>query len=155
MIFSTGSAFQSACQHRGPETGSPPPPGTLHQLPLPTFEKCPGKMTLAPSVRFYQPRVKSQPCNFPFKSCRSREAGQAWVGGGDRGKKEKKNRGERETGKVFSEENAGFVPNPDVRSCFNKTPRGLREEAYLALLMDQVSLGPTPPRSGRILWATP
>lgn len=46
--------------------------------------------------------------------------------------------------KFFSEANAGFVLNPDVRSCFNKTPQGLREEAYLAPLMGQVSLAQLP-----------
>lgn len=74
---------------------------------------------------------------------------------GQREERKKKKEREREAGKVFSEENAGLVLNPDVRSCFNKTPSGLREEAYLALLMGQVSLGPAPPRGGRILWAAP
>lgn len=69
---------------------------------------------------------------------------------GTEGRKKKR---EREAGKVFSEENAGLVLNPDVRSCFNKTPQRLREEAYLVLLMGQASLGPAPPRGGRILWA--
>lgn len=54
----------------------------------------------------------SQSWDFPFKSCQSREAGQAGLEVGTEGRKRERG---REAGKVFLEENAGLVCWPDVR----------------------------------------
>lgn len=120
-----------------PRTPPPPPLQSPHTVSsIPTSSLHPLASSLLPPKNLILPRTRrttlgenslpmwSQSWDFPFKSCQSREAGQAGLEVGTEGRKRER---ERSRKSFFRGKCRALVCWPDVRCRFHKPPRGLRK----------------------------